>query len=151
MWRNYRKGVRDRILELADTEEKPKDRPPYLHLAPLAEIISIVTGKGVETKTVKTIWERLLREFGSEINVLVDASIESIAQLIGDDIARAIWAFRNEKLIIIPGGGGKYGDIRLPEEMGRAELHELNDVGREDTYYRPRQASILSFLKENRL
>ncbi|HIP75211.1 MAG TPA: TIGR00375 family protein, partial [Thermococcus paralvinellae] len=143
-----KKGVRDRILELADTEEKPKDRPPYLHLAPLAEIISIVTGKGVETKTVKTIWERLLREFGSEINVLVDASIESIAQLIGDDIARAIWAFRNEKLIIIPGGGGKYGEIKLPEEIGKAEIHELNDVEREDTYYRPRQASILSFLKE---
>ncbi|HIP88776.1 MAG TPA: TIGR00375 family protein [Thermococcus paralvinellae] len=143
-----KKGVRDRILELADTEEKPKDRPPYLHLAPLAEIISIVTGKGVETKTVKTIWERLLREFGSEIKVLVDAPIESIAQLIGDDIARAIWAFRNEKLIIIPGGGGKYGEIKLPEEIGKAEIHELNDVEREDTYYRPRQASILSFLKE---
>jgi len=146
-----KKGVRDRILELADTEEKPKDRPPYLHLAPLAEIISIVTGKGVETKTVKTIWERLLREFGSEINVLVDAPIESIAQLIGDDIAKAIWAFRNEKLIIIPGGGGKYGEIKLPEEIGKAEIHELNDVEREDIYYKPRQASILSFLKENRL
>ena len=140
-----KKGVRDRILELADTEEKPKDRPPYLHLAPLAEIISIVTGKGVETKTVKTIWERILREFGSEINVLVDAPIESIAQLIGDDIAKAIWALRNEKLIIIPGGGGKYGEIKLPEEIGKAEIHELNDVEREDIYYKPRQASILSF------
>lgn len=29
-----KKGVRDRILELADTTERPKDRPPYLHLAP---------------------------------------------------------------------------------------------------------------------
>lgn len=145
-----KKGVRDRILELADTKEKPKDRPPYLHLAPLAEIISMVTGKGVETKTVKTIWERLLREFGSEIKVLVDAPIESIAQLIGEDIAKAIWAFRNEKLIVIPGGGGKYGEIKLPEEIGRAEIQDLNsvEIKQEDVYYKPKQASILSFLKK---
>ncbi|AHF79841.1 TIGR00375 family protein [Thermococcus paralvinellae] len=145
-----KKGVRDRILELADAEEKPKDRPPYLHLAPLAEIISMVTGKGVETKSVKAVWERLLKEFGSEIKVLVDAPIESIAQLIGEDIAKAIWAFRNEKLIVIPGGGGKYGEIKLPEEIRRAKIQDLNsvEVKQEDVYYKPKQASILSFLKK---
>ncbi|NJE07446.1 TIGR00375 family protein [Thermococcus sp. M39] len=145
-----KKGVKDRILELADTKERPKDRPLYLHLAPLAEIISMVTGKGVETKSVKAIWERLLREFGSEIRVLVDVPIESIAQLIGEDIAKAIWAFRNEKLTIIPGGGGKYGEIKLPDEIRNAKIQDLDsiEVKQEEVYYRPKQASILSFLKK---
>ncbi|ADT83356.1 TIGR00375 family protein [Thermococcus barophilus] len=145
-----KKGVRDRILELADTRGRPKDRPPYLHLAPLAEIISMVTGKGIETKSVKAVWERLLREFGSEIKVLVDVPIESIAQLIGEDIAKAIWAFRNEKLIIIPGGGGKYGEIKLPDEIKRAKIQDLNsiEIKQEEVYYKPKQASILSFLKK---
>ncbi len=145
-----KKGVRDRILELADTKERPKDRPPYLHLAPLAEIISMVTGKGIETKSVKAVWERLLREFGSEIGVLVDAPIESIARIIGEDMAKAIWAFRNEKLIIIPGGGGKYGEIKLPDEIKRAKIQDLNsiEIKQEEVYYKPKQASILSFLKK---
>jgi len=146
-----KKGVHDRILELADTDEKPKDRPPYLHLAPLAEIIAMILNKGVETKSVKSIWERLLKEFGSEIRVLVDAPIDAIAELIGDDIAKAIWAFRNEKLIVIPGGGGKYGEIKLPEEVKRAKLEDLEniEVRGEDVYYKPKQSSILSFLKKN--
>lgn len=145
-----KKGVHDRILELADTNERPKDRPPYLHLAPLAEIISMVIGKGVETKSIKAIWERLLREFGSEINVLVDAPIEAMAKIIGEDIAKAIWAFRNEKLIVIPGGGGKYGEIRLPEEIKKAKLEEIEsvEIKQKDVYYKPKQSSILSFLKK---
>jgi uncharacterized protein (TIGR00375 family) len=144
-----KKGVKDRILELADTKEKPEDRAPYLHLAPLAEIIAMVLNKGVETKAIKTIWERLLKEFGSEIRVLVDVPIEDIAKTIGEDIAKAIWAFRKEKLLVIPGGGGKYGEIKLPEEIKKAKLEDLEsiEVKQREEYYKPKQSSILSFLK----
>ncbi|MDK2853413.1 MAG: hypothetical protein PWQ92_307 [Thermococcaceae archaeon] len=144
-----KKGVHDRILELADTNERPEDRPPYLHLAPLAEIIAMVLNKGVETKAVKSVWERLLREFGSEIAVLVDVPIRSIAKLVGDDIAKAIWAFRNEKLIVIPGGGGKYGEIKLPEEIKKAKLEDLESLeikNSEEVYHKPKQRSILDFV-----
>lgn len=144
-----KKGVHDRILELADTNERPEDRPPYLHLAPLAEIIAMVLNKGVETKAVKSVWERLLREFGSEISVLVDVPIRSIAKLVGDDIAKAIWAFRNEKLIVIPGGGGKYGEIKLPEEIKKAKLEDLESLeikNSEEVYHKPKQRSILDFV-----
>lgn len=144
-----KKGVRDRILELADTKEKPKDRAPYLHLAPLAEIIAMVLNKGVETKAIKTVWERLLKEFGSEIRVLVDVPVEDIAKTIGEDIAKAIWAFRKERLLVIPGGGGKYGEIKLPEEIKKAKLEDLEsiEVEQKEEYYKPKQSSILSFIK----
>ncbi len=100
-----KKGVRDRILELADTTERPKDRPPYLHLAPLAEIIAMVLDKGVETKAVRLVWERFLREFGSEIRVLVDVPVEELAK-VHEEVAKAVWAYRKGKLIVISGGGG---------------------------------------------
>ncbi|WP_456365925.1 TIGR00375 family protein [Thermococcus sp.] len=140
-----KKGVRDRILELADTDERPKDRPPYIHLAPLAEIIAMVIGKGVETKAVRIIWERFLREFGSEIRVLVDVPVEALAN-VHEDVAKAIWAYRNEKLIIIPGGGGKYGEIRLPEEIRKAKIEELESVEVELPEEKPKQRSIIEFL-----
>ncbi len=141
-----KKGVRDRILELADTNERPKDRPPYIHLAPLAEIIAMVIGKGVETKAVRVIWERFLREFGSEIRVLVDVPVEALAE-VHEDVAKAIWAYRNEKLIIIPGGGGKYGEIKLPEEIRKARIEELESVEVELLEEKPKQRSITEFLR----
>ncbi len=144
-----KKGVYDRIMELADTEERPKDRPPYLHLAPLAEIIAMVLNRGVETKGVKRIWERLLREFGSEIRVLVDVPVKAIGETAGEDIAKAVWAFRNEKLVVIPGGGGRYGEIRLPEEIRKVSLQELDSLEVEvsEEEYRPKQTSLMKFLR----
>ncbi|ASJ08939.1 phosphotransferase [Thermococcus siculi] len=143
-----KKGVHDRIMELADTDERPKDRPPYLKLAPLAEIIAMVIGKGVETKSVRVIWERFLREFGSEIKVLVDVPVEALAE-VHEEVAKAIWAYRNEKLIVIPGGGGKYGEIRLPEEIRNVKIEELENIEVEVQVeeYRPKQRSLMSFLK----
>ncbi|ASJ01281.1 TIGR00375 family protein [Thermococcus gorgonarius] len=141
-----KKGVRDRILELADTNERPKDRPPYIHLAPLAEIIAMVIGKGVETKAVRIIWERFLREFGSEIRVLVDAPVETLAQ-VNEEVAKAVWAYREGKLIVVPGGGGKYGEIRLPEEIRNASIDELESVEVElPAEEKPKQRSITEFL-----
>ena len=143
-----KKGVRDRILELADTEERPKDRPPYLHLAPLAEIIAMVIGKGVETKSVRLIWERFLRDFGSEIRVLVDVPVEALVQ-VHEEVAKAIWAYRTGRLIVIPGGGGKYGEIRLPEEIKNAPIDELESVevslAEEE---KTRQRSITEFIRK---
>ena len=144
-----KKGVHDRIMELADTDERPDDRPPYLHLAPLAEIIAMVMNRGVDTKSVKRVWERLLREFGSEIRVLVDAPVEAIGEAVDEGIAKAIWAFRNEKLVIIPGGGGRYGEIKLPDEIRNAELGELESIEFETSTgeYRPKQTSLMKFLR----
>ncbi len=146
-----KKGVRDRILELADTEERPNDRPPYLRLAPLAEIIAMVIGRGgVETKAVRAIWERFLREFRSEIRVLVDVPpIESLAE-VHEEVAKAVWAYRKGKLSVIPGGGGgKYGEIRLPEEIRNAKIEDLEsiEINVSEDEYRPRQTSLMKFLR----
>ena len=107
-----KKGVDFRIFEIADskTPNHPSFRPPYYHLMPLAEIISSVLDKGVLTKSVQTLWQNLIDKFGCEINVLVSSQIEDI-QEINVEVAHAIEDFRNNMVEIIPGGGGKYGEI----------------------------------------
>ena len=61
-------------------------------------------------------WGELISAFGSEINVLIDEDIREIMKVTTPAIAEAIQAFREKKVIIIPGGGGKYGTIELPQE-----------------------------------
>ncbi len=81
---------------------------------PLAEIISMKHGKGVTTRYVQRIWGKLVEEFGNEIKALLDAPIDKIRE-VDAETALAIRAFRNGSLIIVPGGGGRYGEIRFPE------------------------------------
>ncbi|MGN0176920.1 MAG: TIGR00375 family protein [Methanobrevibacter sp.] len=107
-----KKGVDFRISEIADYD-KPKHpdfRPNYVHIMPLAEIISSVYGKGVTTKTVQSKWKKLIDNFDTEIDVLINVDLSAIEK-IDSNIASAIKLFRNDEIDVIPGGGGKYGQI----------------------------------------
>nr|WP_296887702.1 TIGR00375 family protein [uncultured Methanobrevibacter sp.] len=68
-----KKGVDYRIFEISDFKapKHPDFRPPYVHLMPLAELISTVYDRGVTTKTVQNIWQNLVDNFADEINVLI--------------------------------------------------------------------------------
>ena len=117
--KRIKKGVKDRINEIADYKEPrhPDHRPPYVHLIPLAEIITKAVGQhNPFTQTVNKRWNELISAFGSEINVLIDMDIEQIAKFTAPAITEAIQAFREKKVIIRPGGGGQYGVIELPKQ-----------------------------------
>ena len=109
-----KKGVKDRAEELADVETQPSHRPPYLHTIPLSEIIALSLGySSSKNKTVQGAWEKLITRFGSEVNVLVDVDLDQI-DFVDARITGAIKAFRDGRVILHPGGGGKYGRIELP-------------------------------------
>ena len=109
-----KKGVDYRISEISDFKEPhhPDSRPPYIHLMPLAELISTVYDKGVTTKTVQGFWQKLVDGFVNEINVLINADISDIKK-IDLKVSQAIEAFRDNTIDVIPGGGGKYGEINF--------------------------------------
>ncbi|MDF2957633.1 MAG: PHP family phosphoesterase with a Zn ribbon [Candidatus Alkanophagales archaeon MCA70_species_1] len=131
-----KKGVKDRVKELADCDgTHPPHRPPYLHLIPLAEIIALALRAGVSSKAVRRVWEAFLERFGDEVRVLVDADYEELSEL-DEDVAAAILAFREGKIVVIPGGGGRYGVIRLAEDI-RCESTENSKHSR--------QLSLLDF------
>jgi len=117
--KRIKKGVRDRIREIAAYSQPhhPDHRPPYVHLIPLSEIIAKALGQHTPfTQSVTKRWDELISRFGSEINVLLDADIREVAHGTIPAIVDAIQAFRDHKVVIIPGGGGKYGTIELPTE-----------------------------------
>lgn len=115
--KRIKKGVKDRIHEYATFPEPrhPDHRPPYLYLIPLTEIIAKAIGQKTPfSQTVTRRWDELITAFSNEISVLVDADITAIRKVTLPIIADAIQAFREKKVQIIPGGGGRYGTIQLP-------------------------------------
>jgi len=114
-----KKGVKDRINEMADFIEPrhPNYRPDYVHLIPMAEIITKAVGqRNPFTQTVTKRFDELVSAFGSEINVMLESDIAEIAKITAPAITEAIQAFRDKKVMIVPGGGGEYGKIKLPSD-----------------------------------
>ena len=103
-------GVMDRVDMLADYEEPqhPDHRPPYLHIIPLAEIIALALGrKSSATIAVQRRWNELIKG-RTEIEILVEADLKTLKT--EPKIVEAIEAFRAGRVVVEPGGGGKYGD-----------------------------------------
>lgn len=116
-WRCYcggtiKKGVRDRVNELADFDKPshPIHRPPYIHLIPLGEIISKALHVNGFGGIAKKRWMELVK-IGSEIEILLDMDIKKIKKATPPAIADAIKSFRDGNISILPGGGGRYGEI----------------------------------------
>jgi uncharacterized protein (TIGR00375 family) len=108
-------GVRDRVDLLADYPEPhhPPHRPPYLHLIPLAEIIAMAVGnKSPYTAGVQKRYDELVKD-RTEIEVLVEADLSELKA--ESKVIDAIAAFRSGRVIVKPGGGGKYGEVALPQ------------------------------------
>ncbi|HIQ50789.1 MAG TPA: phosphotransferase [Nautiliaceae bacterium] len=125
--KTIKKGVRDRILELAKLSEKSKEeieellekkwkennRPHYYHILPLTEILSYIRKKGVTTKTVLDEYNKIIEEFGSEIKLLLETPIEKIKNY-DENLAEAIKLMREDKILYVPGGAGDYGRYFIP-------------------------------------
>ena len=124
-----KKGVDFRISEIADYDEPrhPDFRPEYVHLMPLAELISSVYDKGVTTKTVQGIWQKLIDSFGTEINVLIGAPIDEISK-IDSKISPAIEAFRNRTIDVVPGGGGQYGHVSFDKPVEKRKVAKITTL-----------------------
>lgn len=119
-----KKGVKDRVEELADYPQPvhPEHRPKYLHLIPLAEIIRNALKLSTPySKKVFEVWGNLIRRFGDEISVLINAQMDEVRDIANDEVAQAVLMFRENKIIVKPGGGGQYGKIILP---GYDEMEE---------------------------
>ena len=121
-----KKGVDFRISEIADYDEPkhPDFRPKYVHLMPLAELIATLLDKGVTTKTVQNRWQKLIDVFGSEIDVLINVSLDEIKK-IDSDVANIIESFRNNSSNVVPGGGGKYGEILFDNQVNENKTKKL--------------------------
>ena len=97
-------GVYDRIVEIQDYDSAyhPPARPPYNYRIPL----KVLPGIGPKT------YHNLLQEFPNEIVLMEQTPIDDIRRIAGGKAAAAIDDMRSGRLMISPGGGGKYGKVR---------------------------------------
>jgi uncharacterized protein (TIGR00375 family) len=110
-------GVADRVNLLADFERPvhPAHRPPYLHIIPLAEIIALALGhRSVTTVGVQKIWKELTQS-RTEIEVLMQADLDGLSA--EPRIIEAIRSFREGRVKVHPGGGGRYGMVCFAEPL----------------------------------
>jgi uncharacterized protein (TIGR00375 family) len=105
-------GVLHRVEELADREEgyKPDGAVPFKSLIPLSEIISYRLG--IESPYSKKVWEqynKLIKAFGNELNVLLEVPLEKLKEMVHEKVAEAITKVREGKVKFKPGYDGVYG------------------------------------------
>lgn len=95
------KGVAKRIRELSEVQMEKVERPPYIHQVPLDFI------PGIGPKTI----HKLLKTFGTEMNILHNVSFEQLKISIPEKLALMIDLARKGQLTVKVGGGGIYGKI----------------------------------------
>ncbi len=124
-----KKGVKDRVNELANYDKPvhPEHRPPYLRIIPLIEIIGKSMNINPLSEKAENIWNKIVTKFGNEINVLVDLPIREMKNDMDMKILNGIVAFRMGKIRIDAGGGGKYGEIHIPEII-KNDLKNIIDL-----------------------
>ncbi|MFX1392845.1 MAG: endonuclease Q family protein [Promethearchaeota archaeon] len=108
-------GVSERIDDISSFEEPhhPDHRPPYINAIPLIDIIRSVKGiKSINSKIVSNLYEKMIKELGTEFEILIDTPILKIENF-DENIASVINAFRINQIEYTPGGGGIYGNIKL--------------------------------------
>ncbi|NBI27647.1 endonuclease Q family protein [Chengkuizengella marina] len=97
------RGVYDRVVQIADQKSSKLDnRPPYYYQIPL----EFIPGLGPRKLN------QLLFRFGTEMNVLHQATRDQIREVVGEKLSNLIMLAKQGKSVIQTGGGGTYGKIR---------------------------------------
>ena len=133
-------GVLDRVQSMSEGEWQEvrgpdgfvrhgKDRPPFIRLLPLVEIIAATMGQGPSTKRVEAEYRRLTQEFGSELQVLMSVEGDDLIAVAGERLACTVQKARVGEVGIDPGFDGEYGKIHLGSETEPAE--KLSQIDRD--------------------
>ena len=126
-------GVWYRTLSLSQLEEAEtftdsrgficsgEGRPAFVRLIPLQEIIAEVFSQGVNTKRVQGEYHRIVRELGSELQVLSKAGPDDLVEVAGERVAQGILRCRAGEVTVQPGFDGQFGRISLSQGQATEE------------------------------
>jgi len=116
-------GVDYRIEKIKKEQETSLEkRKPFFSLLPLHELIALALGSSVNSKASWKIYNELIENFGSELNVLLKADKEKLAQFVKNELLlELIIKNRENKIEVKPGYDGVYGIplIGKHEKQGR--------------------------------
>lgn len=115
-------GVLNRVMKLADRKINIETKynlkefntfVPFYNLVGLDEIVAEALNVGINTKKVKSEYEKLIKRFGNELDILIDADINELKSGTDKKIAEGIKLVREGKLAITSGYDGEYGKIKI--------------------------------------
>ncbi|MDZ7758823.1 MAG: UvrD-helicase domain-containing protein [Desulfovermiculus sp.] len=123
-------GVLNRILALADRDipQQPQTAPGFTSLIPLAEVISEILGKGPRTKAVTAVYARLIKAFGSELQVLRNTPVEDL-KTESPALAEGIDRMRRQEVYRKSGFDGEFGQISVFTPVERRTLTQGRSLG----------------------
>jgi uncharacterized protein (TIGR00375 family) len=106
-------GVQNRVEELADREEgfSLKDATPFRSLISLNEIIAKSIKVSILSKETLKHYDNLVKNLGSELEVLLNSTEEEIRKNSLPIIAEGVIKMRKGSLTIVPGYDGVYGKV----------------------------------------
>jgi len=121
-------GVMHRLESLADRKEGFVDEssPSFKSLVPLAEIIADVMKVGADSAKVEKEYFQLIKNFGTEFNILLDMPNEELKSRCPEKIAKGIINVRKGNLDIMPGYDGEYGKIKIFKEGEETSEKQLS-------------------------
>ena len=115
-------GVMNRVQELADQEAgfKPRGVPGYKKLVELDKIIAEAFNiKSRNSKRVQAEYVNMINQFGSEMKILLDESLDSLGKVALPSVVEGIKRVREGNLVIKPGYDGQYGIVKIFSEKER--------------------------------
>ncbi|HTY08469.1 MAG TPA: hypothetical protein VMF29_04830, partial [Candidatus Edwardsbacteria bacterium] len=128
-------GVLHRVDDLADRPAgtEPADAIPCKHLIPLEEVIAAAMDRGTGTQAVLKEYHKLIGEFGNEFAILLETPELELLRVTDEHVTRGITRVRQERVKVLPGYDGEYGEIRIFEEPDDKNKNEPKKTKTERT------------------
>lgn len=101
------------------------ERPPYVMLVPLQEILAESLESVATSLKVQTEYNKLTQEFGGEFNVLLKVDTKEIAKIAGSRTAEGIDKVRKGNIVIDPGYDGVFGVVKIWNSEKEKKAEEL--------------------------
>jgi len=93
--------------------EQQKNRPPFVMLVPLQEIIAEAIGSPVASIKTQAHYETLVSHFDGEFTVLLHADLKEITKVGTVEIADGVRKVRSGDIVIDPGYDGVFGVVKI--------------------------------------